>query len=35
MNSADADPPALRQRYCTYLLARCAGERDWWPEVAA
>ncbi|MFF7388051.1 HipA family kinase [Streptomyces scabiei] len=30
-----ADAATLRGRYCEYLLARCAGERDWWPEGAA
>ncbi|WP_217181562.1 HipA family kinase [Streptomyces sp. AC495_CC817] len=36
MNSANgADAATLRGRYCEYLLARCAGERDWWPEAAA
>ncbi|BAJ32814.1 MULTISPECIES: HipA family kinase [Kitasatospora] len=32
MNSANGlEPDVLRARYCDYLLARCAGERGWWP----
>ncbi|MET9660192.1 HipA family kinase [Streptomyces sp. NPDC006510] len=30
-----ADAASLRERYCEYLLARCSGGRDWWPEAAA